>query len=665
MKTIIHEIGVLDQSGKIHKVKLQEGLNIITGKSSTGKSALIEIFDYCFGGSYTVPKGVITQHAEIYYLYLQIQEQYFVLGRKKDDGSGFFRREDAYQLNLISSDYFLEEHFLTNENYKKQLTKLFIDIIDIIDINESQETTEFRGRSLPSPSVRSVMSFILQHQNLVANKHALFYRFDEKEKREQAIDHTKIFLGFVDQKYYLLSQEEAQLKSEIKALEREQKVIEKYINENNISIENQLNVLYSLMGMEDYPVKMEDIRRNAQDSKQTLNKVVTDENIIYDSNQEAVLFKKILDQLNHDDNERRNLSFKLESIRKHLDTEKEVSNTLSSMESLNQVQIGVCVCPFCLSENNSLTRQAELLGQAMKKLSQDIALNRSLRSQLEVEEQEISQKIRNLDNKIKDTRRQKRELEQKNEDVKKIKSRYEQILQIKASLFSMLDILVQKQSGLGNGDEINQLKQRLSNVEASLSKYSFKNDLSKAEERINQIMSEIGKYFDFEDSYKPINLKFSLNSFDLYHDGEEEKIYLRSMGSGANWLYCHITLFLALHQYFIELEHDGFNVAIPSILFLDQPTQVYFPNFQHDNAEIFDTKDIANLEHKENIDGDIKAVTHLFIRLAKYCHDLKEQFGYAPQIIITDHADNLDLGYYEFESFVKSRWRTRGFIDIN
>ena len=83
MKTIIHEIGVLDQSGKIHKVELQEGLNIITGKSSTGKSALIEIFDYCLGGSYTVPKGVITQHAEIYYLYLQRKEQYLLLVGKK------------------------------------------------------------------------------------------------------------------------------------------------------------------------------------------------------------------------------------------------------------------------------------------------------------------------------------------------------------------------------------------------------------------------------------------------------------------------------------------------------------------------------------------------------------------------------------------------------
>lgn len=134
MKTIIHEIGVLDQSGKIHKVKLQEGLNIITGKSSTGKSALIEIFDYCFGGSYTIPKGVITQYAEIYYLYLQIKEQYFVIGREKDNGSGFFRREDTYQSDFISSDYFLKEYFLKIPNYKKQLTKLFIDIVDV---NES------------------------------------------------------------------------------------------------------------------------------------------------------------------------------------------------------------------------------------------------------------------------------------------------------------------------------------------------------------------------------------------------------------------------------------------------------------------------------------------------------------------------------------------------
>ncbi|VTR62287.1 Uncharacterised protein [Actinobacillus pleuropneumoniae] len=69
------------------------------------------------------------------------------------------------------------------------------------------------------------MSFILQHQNLIANKHALFYRFDEKEKREQVIEHTKIFLGFVDQTYFLLFQQKEKLESEIKNYRENRKLL--------------------------------------------------------------------------------------------------------------------------------------------------------------------------------------------------------------------------------------------------------------------------------------------------------------------------------------------------------------------------------------------------------------------------------------------------------
>ena len=99
-------------------------------------------------------------------------------------------------------------------------------------------------------------------------------------------------------------------------------------------------------------------------------------------------------------------------------------------------------------------------------------------------------------------------------------------------------------------------------------------------------MASIGSHFEFETSYKPINLHFSFETFDLYHlTPENEKIYLRSMGSGANWLYCHVTLFLAMHKYFAEL---GEKCAIPSVLFLDQPTQVYFPNFNRDNSATFE-----------------------------------------------------------------------------
>lgn len=661
MKTIIHEIGIVDKKGKVHNVKLREGLNIITGKSSTGKSALIEIFDYCFGSKDTVPKGVITEHSEIYYLYLQIEESYFVIGREKSNGKGFFRREETYNAKLISLIYFKKEYFLSKDNYRKQLNKLFMDISDI---DESILSKELRGKSAPTPSVRSFMSFILQHQNLVANKHALFYRFDEKEKREQVIENIKIFLGFADQMYFLLSQRKEELLNKIRKSNRDDKLLNKYIDDNISNIENHLSLLYILIGIEERPVNINDIKRNPYDSKLKLDEFVTSDRIIYDSDKESKYFKELTTKLAFYDYQKRQLNFKLLSVERHLKNEREFSETLSSLESVNPIQIGLSICPLCLSEKDSLLEQANNLRQAIEKLSMDLTLNKSLKSHLEVEKQSIKKELEEVNTKFKEIKILKTQLENKNSYIKQIKSRYEQVLMVKSSLFSMLDILARKQSEKSE-EHIQKLKLELESIESELKKYNCNYKLRESEKKINMIMSEIGKNFDFEESYHPINLNFSLESFDLYHtNSSNEKIYLRSMGSGANWLYCHITLFLALHQHFIELESQGYKCNIPSILFLDQPTQVYFPNFRNDNSSKFEKQAIANLEHKENIDGDIQSVTNLFSRLAKYCFDLKNRYGYSPQIIVTDHADNLNLSGFEFESFVNNRWRTRGFIEL-
>ena len=59
---------------------------------------------------------------------------------------------------------------------------------------------------------------MLQHQNLIANKHSLFYRFDEKEKREQTIEQFKIFAGYVSQEYFTKRQELNEIEIELKRL---------------------------------------------------------------------------------------------------------------------------------------------------------------------------------------------------------------------------------------------------------------------------------------------------------------------------------------------------------------------------------------------------------------------------------------------------------------
>ena len=46
MKSYVKYLGVVDKSNKIHHIEFSTGVNVITGKSSTGKSAMIELFGY-------------------------------------------------------------------------------------------------------------------------------------------------------------------------------------------------------------------------------------------------------------------------------------------------------------------------------------------------------------------------------------------------------------------------------------------------------------------------------------------------------------------------------------------------------------------------------------------------------------------------------------------
>jgi len=125
---------------------------------------------------------------------------------------------------------------------------------------------------------------------------------------------------------------------------------------------------------------------------------------------------------------------------------------------------------------------------------------------------------------------------------------------------------------------------------------------------------------------------------------------------GAIWLYSHVCLFTSLPRYFCSLKNK---CKIPSILFLDQPSQVYFPTIIDTDTTKFDPQTLKKIEKKEmSVDDDLKAVTNLFDQLVAFCNSTEKETGIQPQIIITDHADNLQLENADFEDLVNGRrWR--------
>ena len=665
MNVHIEQIGVIDSEGKRHIVPLREGVNIITGRSSTGKSALIEIVDYCFGSSdFTIPDGVITKHAEIYFLVLKLEKSKLLLGRGRKSTKAFIKEfdNDFFDDHPISLEIFSSHNFLTLSNYNKELgSYLGLTITDTeLDINSAL----YRKSKKPSPSVRSFMSYMLQHQNLIANKHAVFYRFDEKEKREQAIDHFKIFLGLVDQEYFLASQKLDSYKAQLRNIERtapKVDAIRKSIKSRIGTILDEYEVIAGCP-LDDFSVdKAYRNPRRWLDKLQDMELKVdsgSGKNNQFLQNKESERNNKLIN-LRNEERKYRELCASVSSIDMYQVMLSETGTPLEITEHVTK-------CPLCNLESDLLEEETNSLSAAVDWLNDELSktpfVQKSFLSQKEKSERklkEIKAELNKIDENIQFIEKQNKELSKRN-------SINEQLVKIKLKLETYLENLIETTNKDSLDEQIVELKKLIKTKEKQLKSYNLDEIIEDIETFVNKRMNDIGNNFDFEPDYKPINLNFSLKTFDIWHEPLEDKnkkIFLRSMGSGANWLYTHLALFLSLQALFCKLKDT---CSIPPILFIDQPTQVYFPNVTSDNETTFNVNDmVGNSDDVNKIDHDIKSVEKFFNEIISFCEEMNKEFDIIPQVVIIDHADNLDLNEdRKFDDYVQARWRNRGFIEV-
>ena len=115
---------------------------------------------------------------------------------------------------------------------------------------------------------------------------------------------------------------------------------------------------------------------------------------------------------------------------------------------------------------------------------------------------------------------------------------------------------------------------------------------------------------------------------------------MERMGSGENWLGCHLIALLALHKHFIENYRP-----VPGFLVIDQPSQVYFPS-----TTSYRSLDGTTASFDKS-DADVDAVARMFLLLKQACDELAPRF----QVILTEHA-NLPEPWFQ-EMLVEPPWR--------
>lgn len=663
MKSYLKYIGVIDKFDKVHFVKFESGVNVITGKSSTGKSAMIEIFDYCFGSSeFTIPAGIITDYAQLYFIVLSVKETNIILARSPNKAKAFLKEETSLpDIEHLSMQYFEDSFFIAFDNFKLELGRYFG--LEIVDTDEDLTDREFRQMKKARPSIRNMTPFMLQHQNLIANKHAIFYRFDEKEKREQTIEQFKIFAGFVNQEYFIIKQKLADEERTLKKLVNQQKDIDEQKEQNSEELEGMLKEFFAITGNKLFDEKAKAFLLNPANYLNQMQTKKIESN--YESHEAFIQLQKLKEQKNILYAQQRTLQIKLKDINSSVEYTNKYREHLSSLPKMGDAKIHLSKCPFCKTSNEIISTEANLLLNAIEWLNNELSKSTYLLDSFEADKKRLEEEIKGITSQISDVYIEINRLENITKDLQVNRDLDEQGLKVKLKIENFLEKLIDK--NISNLEEsIKNSKSEIENLRGILrDKFNVERKLKNAKTYIDNTMKQIGDNFDFEDSYKPINLKFSLESFELWHDkSQNEKIYLRSMGSGANWLYSHLTLFMSLHKYLCSL---GNQALIPPILFLDQPSQVYFPISIKDTEENFDAKKLKEKEGKqEKTDEDLIAVENLFNQMVKFCSETLKETGIEPQIIITDHADNLKLDNVEFESLVNNRrWRGRGFINVS
>ena len=620
------------------QINFYPGLNIITGDSKTGKSAILEIVDYClFAGRSTIPKGVIEDFASLYVLVLRVRGFYLIIGRRSakfgDAGRAYVRAEPSDDfLNNFNSSYFdkypsrpLKEAQAEVESYLG---------LSVLDTRYDEDSDP---RKHGKASIRSAVPFLLQHQNLIANKHSIFYRFDDFYKRKKTVEDFPVLIGWESGQYYMLLRELEGLKREHRqklALRDKQR---KGADELALKVRSHISRYYSFIGQ----------RLDPETSYPELIKLLAqlpDFSFNADSGTEVARTLRIKEREHHE-------------LLKELAEAADAISILEDNSNLGGDQLGSLgllkatsglgmgkvtgVCPLCDSPSSILNERIEgvissrgALFAELQGISSYIQDSSDQLGEFRKKRSLIKRRLTSIAADIDALRRESSELNSK-------ASIRDSALILKGKAIGAVQELLVSVEATGVEEELKRIASEIGSIERELKRFNVDGSIENAEKFLSDTMTKICGRLDFEEELKPGVLKFSLQNFSFWYEHNGEKIYLSEMGSGANWLACHLSIFLS----FLYLNCLEKKSAIPTFLIIDQPSQVYFPNKYGELDE----------EDAGSRDENIRQVRNIFKVIVEVVDEIREACGHAPQVIVMEHADEPD-----FDKFVRRRWEKNG-----
>jgi len=611
------------------------GLNVITGRSSTGKSALSDIIEYCMGhSSFNVPEGIIRDKVAWFAVIYQFaNEQVLVAKPTPTTGAGSCRTVMLRRGGQLQAPEFNELAVNTDDDAIVELLSRLLGIPE----NRTDVAIEDSRESFDA-NVKHTSYYLFQKQGLVANKDQLFYRQNEQFQPQTIRDTLPILLGIFSHDRYTLEsslrETRKKLKSNTKQLEQARAAVDTSY-EKAISLYSEAKTVGVIGNTENLP-SADEIIEALRLSLQWKPESPPDD--------DGSRISRLEDELGQLRKKRREVQTRIDSARQFAKKaggyESEATEQLERLASIKALpknpETGEWQWPF--SEQNLALESpiATILLDELSSLDKALRITTGQRPKLDAYLAELTGKVDEIVSSVKQKEAELSAANSANESIARMNSRHQAASRVVGRISLFLETLIPNDDLARLETENRRLKLKVRQLEGKIGADDSNERLVSILNNISAQLSQYTQAFNAEFGSYPARL--DLSRMTIIFDRPERPVPMNRTGGGENHLAYHLSALLALHRFAAKN-----NRPIPQFLLIDQPTQVYFPS-----EHIY--READGSVQKTEADADLESVCRLFELLLKFtCEEVP---GF--QLIVTEHA-NLREQWFQ-DSLVEPPW---------
>ena len=611
------------------------GLNVITGRSSTGKSALSAIIEYCMGrSSFIVPEGIIRDKVAWFAVIYQFEKEQVLVAKPTPPHGG----ASCSTAMLRRGTELLIPEFkdLAVNTDDDSIVALLSRLLGIPE-NRTEVALEHSRDSFDA-NIKHTFYYLFQKQGLVANPDQLFYRQNEPHQPQAIRDTLPILLG-------VSSHDRYELESDLRRAQRDLKISNKKLEQARDAVDTsheQAIGLYSeakSVGV----IGNTDENPNADEIIGTLRSALSwkPETVPDDDGSRVSLLEDELVGLRQD---RRDTQARIDAARQFAKRsggyENEAAEQIDRLASIKALpknpDSGEWQWPF--SERNLALDSpvAVVLLNELESLDKELRIATGQRPKLEAYLAELAGKVDGIAGDIRQKESELSSAISANEVIAQMGTRNNAAARVVGRISLFLETLLPDEDLARLETENRRLINKVKQLEEQIGADDSNELLTSI---LNNISAQVTRYIHtFEAEFRDFPARLNLTQLTIIFDRPERPVPMSRTGGGENHLAYHLSALLALHLFAAQN-----NRPIPRFLLIDQPTQVYFPSEQ-----VY--KDADGSVRRTETDADLNAVRRLFELLLKFTREDVPGF----QLIVTEHA-NLREEWFQ-DALVEEPW---------